>query len=134
MQKTAYEMRISDWSSDVCSSDLVCKDGTNRGATPYGRHAHKNLGLSIVRADRELDLDDNWVNSYDPVERWWGVEVDFLADLDEIFGVTNNKKATTHLARMAAFDWEDEEEDGETLIERQTRHRRRTAWRERGGE
>src|SRR3546814_10182563 len=24
-QKTAYEMRISDWSSDVCSSDLVRK-------------------------------------------------------------------------------------------------------------
>src|SRR3546814_8339581 len=23
-QKTAYEMRISDWSSDVCSSDLNC--------------------------------------------------------------------------------------------------------------
>src|SRR3546814_1504989 len=27
-QKTAYEMRISDWSSDVCSSDLLleCRD------------------------------------------------------------------------------------------------------------
>src|SRR3546814_6496372 len=25
-QKTAYEMRISDWSSDVCSSDLVAVD------------------------------------------------------------------------------------------------------------
>src|SRR3546814_15832655 len=24
-QKTAYEMRISDWSSDVCSSDLECR-------------------------------------------------------------------------------------------------------------
>src|SRR3546814_4191989 len=24
-QKTAYEMRISDWSSDVCSSDLAAK-------------------------------------------------------------------------------------------------------------
>src|SRR3546814_13684547 len=23
-QKTAYELRISDWSSDVCSSDLAC--------------------------------------------------------------------------------------------------------------
>src|SRR3546814_2129823 len=23
-QKTAYELRISDWSSDVCSSDLLC--------------------------------------------------------------------------------------------------------------
>src|SRR3546814_11411463 len=26
-QKTAYEMRISDWSSDVCSSDLLLKMG-----------------------------------------------------------------------------------------------------------
>src|SRR3546814_20443313 len=26
-QKTAYEMRISDWSSDVCSSDLECPAG-----------------------------------------------------------------------------------------------------------
>src|SRR3546814_1668080 len=25
-QKTAYEMRISDWSSDVCSSDLLIED------------------------------------------------------------------------------------------------------------
>src|SRR3546814_10468633 len=26
-QKTAYEMRISDWSSDVCSSDLQMRHG-----------------------------------------------------------------------------------------------------------
>src|SRR3546814_17352678 len=26
-QKTAYEMRISDWSSDVCSSDRPDRDG-----------------------------------------------------------------------------------------------------------
>src|SRR3546814_16464590 len=26
-QKTAYEMRISDWSSDVCSSDLKAREG-----------------------------------------------------------------------------------------------------------
>src|SRR3546814_854136 len=30
-QKTAYEMRISDWSSDVCSSDLLAHQ---RGAQP----------------------------------------------------------------------------------------------------
>src|SRR3546814_11335384 len=29
-QKTAYEMRISDWSSDVCSSDLLRLTLTNR--------------------------------------------------------------------------------------------------------
>src|SRR3546814_4745016 len=34
-QKTAYEMRISDWSSDVCSSDLPC-----------ARSAHPVLGRS----------------------------------------------------------------------------------------
>src|SRR3546814_4858335 len=28
-QKTAYEMRISDWSSDVCSSDLSSFDPAN---------------------------------------------------------------------------------------------------------
>src|SRR3546814_2275455 len=26
-QKTAYEMRSSDWSSDVCASDLSARDG-----------------------------------------------------------------------------------------------------------
>src|SRR3546814_9164976 len=29
-QKTAYEMRISDWSSDVCSSDLAAARGRDR--------------------------------------------------------------------------------------------------------
>src|SRR3546814_6111064 len=29
-QKTAYEMRISDWSSDVCSSDLLVYEGDRR--------------------------------------------------------------------------------------------------------
>src|SRR3546814_4296430 len=32
-QKTAYELRISDWSSDVCSSDL----GDDSGAPAEGR-------------------------------------------------------------------------------------------------
>src|SRR3546814_14380070 len=30
-QKTAYEMRISDWSSDVCSSDLLQGEGDKPG-------------------------------------------------------------------------------------------------------
>src|SRR3546814_8126648 len=30
-QKTAYEMRISDWSSDVCSSDLTGAGVSNMG-------------------------------------------------------------------------------------------------------
>src|SRR3546814_9640508 len=34
-QKTAYEMRISDWSSDVCSSDL---DAGGRAAADHADH------------------------------------------------------------------------------------------------
>src|SRR3546814_5750914 len=32
-QKTAYEMRISDWSSDVCSSDLYHSAGLTSSGT-----------------------------------------------------------------------------------------------------
>src|SRR3546814_6460316 len=39
-QKTAYEMRISDWSSDVCSSDLHHRFRA-RGARLFRRHLHK---------------------------------------------------------------------------------------------
>src|SRR3546814_669121 len=34
-QKTAYEMRISDWSSDVCSSDLKTLSGSFVVRNPY---------------------------------------------------------------------------------------------------
>src|SRR3546814_19092004 len=36
-QKTAYDMRISDWSSDVCSSDLT-------GGCWHGGTVHVSLG------------------------------------------------------------------------------------------
>src|SRR3546814_10308806 len=38
-QKTAYEMRISDWSSDVCSSDLALfqvESGLVEGKAKFG--------------------------------------------------------------------------------------------------
>src|SRR3546814_6084247 len=44
-QKTAYEMRISDWSSDVCSSDLV------RRACASGRRLGRSC-RSVFRGDR----------------------------------------------------------------------------------
>src|SRR3546814_9735871 len=36
-QTTAYEWRISDWSSDVCSSDLVGRTVLTPGNVAYGR-------------------------------------------------------------------------------------------------
>src|SRR3546814_9294135 len=46
-QKTAYEMRISDWSSDVCSSDLVIDRRLPRS------HHHGDDWIDHLRIRRE---------------------------------------------------------------------------------
>ena len=74
------------------------------GALPYGRHAARNAGVSVVRAGRELELDPAWTNTYDPRERWWGVEVRFDPGLDELFGVSNNKQTARNFAEAAKMD------------------------------
>src|SRR3546814_3044398 len=60
-QKTAYEMRISDWSSDVCSSDLPWPDARDKGGTrqdeasppPLQRRGFKSLSSTpAVRTPR----------------------------------------------------------------------------------
>ena len=77
------------------------RNRTNAGSTPYGKHAKGNIGVSLIRADRELELETSLVVQYDPRERWWGVEVEFPPSLDEIFGVTNNKQAARHFTETA---------------------------------
>src|SRR3546814_4633088 len=47
-QKTAYEMRISDWSSDVCSSDLPRAD-MNRNPALEIWQRERCLSVSAVR-------------------------------------------------------------------------------------
>src|SRR3546814_16988456 len=47
-QKTAYEMRISDWSSDVCSSDL--KKCANAGGCPaMAERPVQRLGIAGIK-------------------------------------------------------------------------------------
>src|SRR3546814_10433736 len=49
-KKTAYDMRISDWSSDVCSSDL--EDAEHGGRARRRRRHAANLVDAIGGADR----------------------------------------------------------------------------------
>src|SRR3546814_9977229 len=61
-QKTAYEMRISDWSSDVCSSDLVGagdEGAIERSDERLLRHPARGSGRRIAPAveHRLQDLD-----------------------------------------------------------------------------
>src|SRR3546814_2822014 len=51
-QKTAYEMRISDWSSDVCSSDLRAAALAAGGAERVERRV---IALRDIAALRRVD-------------------------------------------------------------------------------
>src|SRR3546814_9938702 len=56
-QKTAYEMRISDWSSDVCSSDLLEASHLHvcRGPTVALARSHGQPRLDVQQeGDRRL--------------------------------------------------------------------------------
>src|SRR3546814_12755555 len=52
-QKTAYEMRISDWSSDVCSSDLP----HDRGRVPHRQAGFHPQGKGEAVAAEEQRLE-----------------------------------------------------------------------------
>src|SRR3546814_4076972 len=52
-QKTAYEMRISDWSSDVCSSDLDLSVARDYAAMVPD--THRLVGESGLRTKADLD-------------------------------------------------------------------------------
>src|SRR3546814_13410159 len=51
-QKTAYEMRISDWSSDVCSSDLHLSVSEDRAIV--ARHVHRADPRSLSSVHRRF--------------------------------------------------------------------------------
>lgn len=88
---------------------------TNAGSYPHGKHAARNVGVSIVRAERELDLDLSWSSPSDPRERWWGVEINFPPALDDLFGVTNNKQSARNFTELAKVDLESLLEDNQSL-------------------
>src|SRR3546814_7520448 len=53
-QKTAYDMRISDWSSDVCSSDLLIAERARGHVLPYQNA--EPVGVVIILRGFDLDM------------------------------------------------------------------------------
>src|SRR3546814_11373109 len=102
-QKTAYEMRISDWSSDVCSSDLTARAAMARRwrlpdqcqldrypavARPAGSHSSRRgiVGIgrrsAVCRLHPDLGAGDDqgtWLRSSE--ERLEGKSVSVRVDL-----------------------------------------------------
>src|SRR3546814_4179007 len=56
-QKTAYELRIGDWSSDVCSSDLVIRLLLLAAAVGFAHRAFHAAGDAVgVEDDAAVDV------------------------------------------------------------------------------
>src|SRR3546814_9965394 len=124
-QKTAYEMRISDWSSDVCSSDLRLVHDPRRNADDRCARRHF-LDDDRVRADARVRSDGEWPEDLgagadhdaiaqrrmslalvpaDTAERHAVIEGDVLADLrsftnDHAHAVIDEKAPPDARARM----------------------------------
>src|SRR3546814_2738911 len=94
-QKTAYEMRISDWSSDVCSSDL--------GPAEQPREARADIVVEIVvaRLCRGGQRQPRMI-----VERVAGVEIDHRTErpfVERCFGglVDHDRRSEEHTSESS---------------------------------
>ena len=87
---------------EALRTDLVTQ---NPGGTPRGRHARHNIGVSVVREDREIVLEDAFLreggSAENPQNRWWGCEVRFRRSCDELFGVDHNKQMVANFTQAA---------------------------------
>src|SRR3546814_9317006 len=74
-QKTAYELRISDWSSGVCSSDLIVKAMSTVNyqpkATWFTQGTYPEFGEQLGDAANGIMTWSTW----DPEIDWTGAEL-----------------------------------------------------------
>src|SRR3546814_10128161 len=69
-QKTAYEMRISDWSSDVCSSDLLPAVVLAEPVERKFLKALKHSDIEALEFPAQLDegVEEGWITAAERVQ------------------------------------------------------------------
>src|SRR3546814_17917352 len=97
-QKTAYEMRISDWSSDVCSSDLPPTLDVQRGhramiravSVMIGRIAKSSLARPAARPKSRPCRSLFPLTAASKVPSWLGVPAAALASASPVPGFSTS--------------------------------------------
>ena len=56
------------------------------------RRIDESRGVSVVRAGREIDIVANFIKKSHWTDAWYRAEIRFEPELDELFGITNNKQ------------------------------------------
>lgn len=89
----------------IANPEILGQFGDYPGLRDYGKHARQNMGVSVVREDREILLQDLFIREGGggalPQNRWWGCEVKFGSGCDDLFGVDHNKQMAAHFSSIA---------------------------------
>ena len=101
-REVTIEVKYSIVKPEALKTDRVTQ---NPGDMPRGKHARHNIGVSVVREDREIVLEDAFLreggSAENPQNRWWGCEVLFFRHCDELFGVDHNKQMVAKFTQAA---------------------------------
>ena len=107
-KEVTIEVKYSIVKPEALQTNMVTQ---NPGAEKHGTHARHNIGVSVIREDREIVLEDAFLreggSAENPQNRWWGCEVNFRRSCDELFGVDHNKQMAanfTHAAKTLTRD------------------------------
>lgn len=114
-----YEKEATNEKNDEVNIKVIDPDGIERnvhilssvakpeiqaigGNSEIGRHYNANNGISFVRSHRELENEiKGFFNNSEPRNRWHGIEIRFGPELDDYFGVPNNKQSITQFRNFS---------------------------------
>lgn len=104
----------------IVNKDALGKQAANPGSLPHGQDARFNMGVSVVRENREILLDNSFVREGGrgsiPMNRWWGCEVRFGSGCDDLFGVDHNKQVVVAFSNAAKELLNNDEDDTQKLL------------------
>ena len=125
-----FEIRVDGQEERVMVNFAIAKrealgehKGDLPGNRPHGRHALKNMGISVVRENREILLENYFVREGGggaiPQNRWWGCEIRFNSGADSLFGIDHNKQMAANLSRAFKdlYEGMDATADPETVMQ-----------------
>jgi len=108
-EKHSISIRSSVARNEVIQRMLSSTTYNKVGESPWGKHCAKNIGLSVLRAKREIEIITNEYFSKGDIYqiRFMGVELEIPPSLDEVFGVTNNKQHAHNLKDISQSEFYD---------------------------
>lgn len=105
--------------ASVAKEDVQHPGGTPGGSTPLGRIYARHMGISLMRENRELDMNFfgffGGSKSSDPRIRWYKGELNFGAVSDKLLGVGADKSRAVSFKYTDDDHWDSEDPKSELM-------------------